>query len=85
MTLGELKAELKALNIVAVGSLKNSSQPVGKNVTVLFSEEGNVVWPFKPDKAIIPLVTATGKDNEKIHPEKIKALKRRLIPGWDEE
>ena len=84
MTLGELKAELKMLEVACLGSLRDSSKPPGKNVTVLFTKASNVVFPFKPDEPIIPLITATGKDDEKIHPEKIKALKRRLFPGWDE-
>ena len=85
MTLGELKEELKKLNIACLGSLRDSSKPPGKDVTVLFTKDNNVVWPFRPKEPIIPLVTATGKDDEKIHPEKIKALKRRLISGWDKE
>jgi hypothetical protein len=85
MTLGKLKAELEKIGIYSVGSL--SFQEVGgkpEYVTVYFSTDENPVFPF-PLKDFYALITRTGLDEENIHREKIKALKRTLIPAWDED
>ena len=87
MTLGELKEDLKKYGIRSVGTL--SSRKVGEEekppfVTTYFSSDPAPVFPF-PLKDIYPLVTKTGLNTETVHKEKIKALKRALIPGWDEE
>jgi hypothetical protein len=53
-------------------------------VVTYFSSDEKVVFPAPP-KNVYALVTKTDSDDERVHREKIKALKRSLIPGWDEE
>ena len=53
--------------------------------TTYFSAEEHIVVRLKPQGKIYPLVTSTTSDDEEVHSEKIKALKRSLIPDWDEE
>ena len=48
-----------------------------------FSSDEKVVFPFGP-KLVYSLITKTGADDEVVHSEKIKALKRTLLPDWDE-
>ena len=87
MTLGELKSELRRHGIRAIGSIRMRKLPTenGWDRTVTyFSSEEKVVFPFAPKK-VYPLITKTGTDEEQIHDEKIKALKRTLLPDWDEE
>ncbi len=77
MTLGELKAELKQHSIRIVGTLKNDSE--GGGVVVFFSSDQNIVFPFRP-KNIYPLPMKSADDNTTVNSEKIKALKRVLLP-----
>ena len=85
MTLGELKAELKGLGIRPIGTLGNvPHSPDKDNVVIYFSADEKIVFPFAP-KTLFSLPMRSASDNEIVHTEKIKALKRSLILGWDEE
>ena len=84
MTLGELKAELRKYGISVVGSLRSSSENGQKRVVVFFSSDKDVVFPSRL-KNIFPLPMKSGADNENVNIEKIKALKRTLIPGWQHD
>jgi hypothetical protein len=87
MTLGELKRDLRKHGIRVIGSVV--VRPIGGNETVkavtYFSRDQQIVYPHKPPGEIYPLVTSTTSDDEVVHSEKIKSLKRSLILDWDEE
>lgn len=84
MTLGVLKIELKKFGIRQVGTMRISASDKGSGpVTIYFSSDQNIVVPFRL-KNIYPLVLPSEDEDEKVHSEKIKALKRSLIPEWDE-
>jgi hypothetical protein len=86
MTLGELKKaiRIRGKRVVASAALRFSENysPQGdaERVTVYFSGEEQITFPFPPTGGIYPLVTKTGLDNEEIHPEKVRALMRSLFP-----
>ena len=80
MTLGELKADLKQYGIRAVGTLRDHSQP---DVVIYFSSDRNIVFPHRP-KDMYPLVLSSTSDDEHVNDEKVKALKRALVPDWRE-
>ena len=85
MTLGELIEDLKTSGVRQVGVLRKSSNDGGKGrVTIYFSPGKKIVYPFPANK-IYPLVLKSDDLNQKVHSEKIKALKRSLIENWDEE
>jgi hypothetical protein len=81
MTLGELRAELKQHGIRIVGVLRNDSEK-GGGVVVFFSSDPNIAFPFRP-KNIYPLPMKSAEENAEINIEKVKALKRALIPSHD--
>jgi hypothetical protein len=89
MTLGELKADLKNYGIEEVGILRSRRLPnegspdQWESTTIYFSSDKKIVVPFRP-KNMYSLSVKTGHDDEVVHSEKIKALKRSLIPGWDD-
>ncbi len=77
--------DLKHLGIRKIGVLKRSSQSNGKTyVTIYFTTDKKVVFPHKLDN-LYPLVLTSDADTQKVNDEAIKALKRSLLPGWDEE
>ncbi len=82
MTLGELKAELKQHGIRAVGILKNDSD--GKGVVLFFSSDPSIVFPFRP-KNLYPLPLKSAEDSTHVNSEKVKALKRALLPDRRDE
>jgi len=85
MTLGELKAELLPLGIKPVGILRKSPTDSGnKCVIIYFSSDQKIVFPFRAEN-IYPLVVKSTDDSQKVNIEKVKALKRSLIQGWDED
>lgn len=86
ITLGALKAELKKSGIRQVGILRRTQSDKGGStrVTIYFSADEKIVFPFKP-KTIYPLVLKSDADDTPVNKEKVKALKRSLIAGWDEE
>lgn len=87
MTLGELKRDLRKHGIRVVGSVV--VRPIDGNeavkATTYFSADSKIVFPHPSPIGIYPLITSTTSDDEEVHSEKIKALKRSLIPDWDEE
>jgi hypothetical protein len=85
MTLGELKIELSRLGIKPVGILRKSPTENGVGcITIYFSSDQKVVFPFRAEN-IYPLIVKSTDDNRNVNLEKVKALKRSLIPGWDED
>jgi hypothetical protein len=90
MTLGELKKDLRkhGKRVVASGAFRfsddYSAESDPERVTIYFAGDEKIVFPNPPQSGIYPLVTKTGLDSEEIHPEKVKALKRALLPDWDE-
>jgi hypothetical protein len=78
MNLGELKKDLSDSGIRVVGTLRNSPED---NVTIYFSSDNQIAFPYRP-KNIYPLVLRSDKDDEHVNSEKVKAIKRTLIPGW---
>ena len=86
MTLGELKKEIRkrGKRVVASAALRfsedYSAQTDAERVTVYFSGEEQITFPFPPTGGIYPLVTKTGLDNEELHAEKVRALMRSLFP-----
>jgi hypothetical protein len=84
MTLGELKADLRSHGISVVGSLRSSNENGQKHIVVFFSSDKNVVFPSRL-KNIFPLPMKSGADDENVNIEKVKALKRSLIPGWQHD
>ena len=85
MNLGELKEDLRRSGIRVVGALRNSSVEDGSNqgVVVFFSSDQDIVFPFRP-KNIYPLPMKSDRDDEHVNIEKIRAVKRSLIPDWRE-
>ena len=76
MILGELRAELSKSGIKQVGVLRKSPSENGKEcVTIYFSSDQKIVFPFRPTN-IYPLVVKTTADTQKVNIEKVKALKR---------
>jgi hypothetical protein len=85
MTLGELKEELKGYGIKSIGTLGNVPHSSDKdNVVIYFSADKKIMFPYAP-KTLYSLSMRSSSDSEVVHSEKIKALKRSLIPNWDEE
>ena len=82
MTLGELKAELKQHGIRPVGTLKNDSD--GDGVVIFFSSDASIVFPFRP-KNLYPLTLKSAGDSTRVNSEKVKALKRALLPDPHDE
>jgi hypothetical protein len=82
MNLGELKNDLKQSGIQVVGTLRNSPSEDGSQVVVIyFSSDKNIAFPYRPQN-IYPLVMKSDSDDEHVNIEKVKAIKRTLIPGW---
>jgi hypothetical protein len=81
MNLGELKADLKKRGIQVIGTLRVSDPESASNpeIVIFFSSDRNILFPFPP-KNIFPLPMKSDNDNEHVNSEKIKALKRRLLP-----
>ena len=52
---------------------------IAGGVVVFFSSDQNIVFPFRP-KNIYPLPMKSADDNTTVNSEKIKALKRVLLP-----
>jgi hypothetical protein len=87
MTLGDLKVDLRKHGIRPIATLRMRKLPSDNGwdrIVTYFSSDEKVVFPFAP-KNVYSLVTKTDSDDEVVHGEKIKALKRSLIPDWDEE
>jgi len=88
MTLGELKADLRKHGIRPLGTIRLRKLPNENGewdrVATYFSSDEKVAMPYAP-KTVYTLLTKTGLDEEVIHSEKIKALKRTLLTDWDEE
>jgi hypothetical protein len=87
MTLGELKVDLRKHGIRPIATLRMRTLPNDNGwdrVVIYFSSDEKVVFPYAP-KNVHPLVLKTDSDDQVVHSEKIKALKRSLLPDWDEE
>lgn len=87
MTLGELKKDLRKHGIRVVFStiVPPTDGMEAAKVTTYFSADEQATSSNKPQPNIYPLITNTTLDNEEVSREKILALKRSLIPDWDEE
>jgi hypothetical protein len=79
LTFGELKKDLNGSGIRVVGTLRNS--PEDNAVTIYLSSDPQIAFPSRL-KNIYPLVLRSDRDDEHVNAEKIKAIKRTLIPGW---
>ena len=85
MTLQELLVDVKPYGIRRIGVLKRSNSQNGKEyVSVIFTTDPKVVFPHKLDN-VYSLVLASDSGTQKVNSEQVKALKRALIPNWDEE
>ena len=83
MTLGELKAELKQHGIRPIGILRNDSNG-STGVVIFFSSDPSIVFPFRP-KNLYPLPLKSAVDSTHVNNEKVKALKRALLPDPHDE
>jgi hypothetical protein len=80
MTLGELKEDLKRLGVRVIGTLRDSpTEEEEGSVVVYFSSDQDIVFPFRP-KNVYPLAMKSDADNEYVNSEKVKAIKRSLVP-----
>ena len=79
MTLGQLRAELKQYGIRQVGTLRKTKEGEQPGPIAVYFSSDKVVFPFRP-KNLYPLVLNSDSDDTRVNSEKVKALKRALLP-----